>query len=390
MGLMKEKLISQLGERRNLVLSALVFALVLLLGWWGVLTIASSQRMLPAAYRLAGRQMLYLAGAAVVMPAAAAVPFRVYCRYSWQAALLALAALGSLTVFGIRVNGMRGWFDLGWCYLQPSEVLKGVFVLNLSIILCSDARPEKRFPFFLVYLLVWLLAVGAQPDFGTMSVYAGSAMILYCAADGKLRDVAFALGIFAVLGGALANLHPYMASRVYDFFTRDGNYYDTLWHLKQFELAAAGGGWTGTKLGGTMWSSSYLPLAYNDSALATMAETLGFLGVMFYFALFAVLIFLLCKLGESTRSSAAKLFVFGAASMLGWQSFLHIAVNAALVPTTGLTLPFISYGGSSLIGSALLTGMALSAARSGEESAPDAPGKKFRRKEKRPPSPAAT
>ena len=137
--------------------------------------------------------------------------------------------------------------------------------------------------------------------------------------------------------------------------------------MKQFELAAAGGGWTGTKLGGTMWSSSYLPLAYNDSALATLAETLGVLGVTVYFLLLGAVLFLLYRLGTSIRSSAAKLFVFGTAVLLGWQSMLHIAVNAGLIPTTGLTLPFVSYGGSSLVGSALLVGMALSAAQSGVE-----------------------
>ncbi len=343
---------------------AVLVCTALLAGWWGVLTIGASRHMLPGGYTLAGKQQIFIIAGVVVMLAAASVPFKIYCRMVWQLNIAALALLWLLALFGVRINGMQGWFDLGFCYLQPSEIFKCCFLLGITAVAGSEFMMGKRFWVFLLFIMAWALAIIRQPDFGTLSVYIISALLIYFAAQGEWKYLVFSCGAAALLGGAAILRYPYMANRLYGFFHPGEDVLGAAWHLKQFEMAVAEGGIWGTKMSRTMWSSGYLPLAYNDSAFATMAETLGVFGVSVYLLFFLILLLSLYSLGKSTRSSTAKLFIFGTLFMIGAQSLLHMMVNTTLLPTTGLTLPFISYGGSSLIGSFLLLGMAVSAARS--------------------------
>ena len=313
----------------------LVLLMTFLIGGWGLLTIVSSQSHASEPFLLAGKQLMFLILGLAVMWGASKVPFRFYCRNAWLLMLAAFGLLLLLPLFGVRVNGMCGWFRLGGFHFQPTEPAKGIYLLTLVIAFSKLRSDNLRFWGGALLTLVWLLPILLQPDFGTAALFVWR--------------------------------HPYAWRRITGLFNPDLDPLGSGWHIRQFELAIARGGWFGSKLGGAVWSNAYLPLAYNDSAYATMAETLGWCGVLPVWIGFTVLIASLLVLAfRFGLAREARLYLLGAAALVGIQTLVHISVNLCLLPTTGLTLPLISYGGSSLFGCCLLLGIALSAANETE------------------------
>lgn len=345
----------------------LALLMTFLIGGWGLLTIVSSQSHASEPFLLAGKQLMFLILGLAVMWGASKVPFRFYCRNAWILMLAAFGLLLLLPLFGVRVNGMCGWFRLGGFHFQPTEPAKGIYLLTLVIAFSKLRSDNLRFWGGALLTLVWLLPILLQPDFGTAAIYLAVFASLYFLSGGSWRN----LLLLAAGGVGTAALfvwrHPYAWRRITGLFNPDLDPLGSGWHIRQFELAIARGGWFGAKLGGAVWSNAYLPLAYNDSAYATMAETLGWCGVLPVWICFTVLIASLLLLAfRFGLAREARLYLLGAAALVGIQTLVHISVNLCLLPTTGLTLPLISYGGSSLFGCCLLLGIALSAANETE------------------------
>ena len=351
------------GSSGILDAGTVVQILVFLLGLWGVLTIASSQSASPTAL-LIGKQLGALVGGMAVMLAAARIPFDFYRRQIWVLALLFFLPLLILPLAGVRVNGMCGWFRIGSFSLQPTEPAKGIFLLTLVVTMTSLRSENLRFWGALAVAGIWLVPIFLQPDFGTSAIYLAGFAAVYFLAGGRVRN----LLIFCTGAAAAAALfvwsHPYAWRRITGLFQPELDPLGSGWHVRQFGLAIARGQFFGEKLGHAVWSNAYLPLSYNDSAFATMAETLGFFGTLPVYLGFALLIASLVVLANRfDLEFDARLYILSAAALIGIQSLVHISVNLCLLPPTGLTLPLISYGGSSLIGCCLMLGIALSAAR---------------------------
>jgi cell division protein FtsW (lipid II flippase) len=132
----------------------------------------------------------------------------------------------------------------------------------------------------------------------------------------------------------------------------------------QFRYAMAKGGLDGAGLGKAVWSNNYLPLSHTDSIFSSLAETLGFIGVLPIMIGFILLLYLTFSLALRAKDSFILLFSCGLVSLITFQAFLHISVNVGLLPPTGVTLPLLSYGGSSLVSTMLGFGMLISAASS--------------------------
>lgn len=334
-----------------------------LLGVWGVLTIASSQSAAPTAL-LISKQFGALVAGMVVMLAAARIPFEFYRRQVWVLALLFFLPLLILPLAGVRVNGMCGWFRVGAFSLQPTEPAKGIFLLSLVVTMSSLRSESLRFWGALAVASLWLTPIFLQPDFGTSAIYLAGFAAVYFLAGGRIRNLLIFFTGAAAAAALFVWSHPYAWRRITGLFQPELDPLGSGWHIRQFELAIARGRFFGEKLGHAVWSNAYLPLSYNDSAFATMAETLGFFGTLPVFLGFALLIASLAVLANRfDLESDARLYILSAAALIGIQSLVHISVNLCLLPPTGLTLPLISYGGSSLIGCCLMLGIALSAAR---------------------------
>ena len=332
---------------------ALTFLIVL----WGILTISASQSGGAHPLFLAGKQLCFALLGGALMLTAAQIPFEQHCKWRGFYAAAALILLYFLPLAGVRVNGMRGWYSIAGCFIQPSELGKGIWLLMLA---CAGMR-WKSMTF---WSLLWILPILFQPDLGTAAVYAAGLLCLWYSGGGKLKAAAAVLLAGITAAGIFISVNAYAWKRLTAFWNPEADPEGGGWHIRQFQMAIAHGGWTGAKLKQTFWSNEYLPLAYNDSAYAAMAETLGFTGCFAAMLMGAVLYTLLLRRAmKPDLPENARLYLAGTASLLAIQTLLHAGVNVGLLPPTGLTMPLISYGGSSLIGTLLMLGLAMSAAR---------------------------
>ena len=349
-----------LAERCPLRLSrASVFFLCISL--WGCWAIYNGSRTGYAGRHFAARQGLWVGLGTAALLTCASLPARLYRR--WLPALCVVAYLPLLLVLvlGIRINGMCGWFAWHGYFLQPSELAKPVYVLGLAWLLDRPAAQRagwvRGFLPVLLWVALWALPIALQPDFGSLLVYLLAFLLVYWGFGGRLRHL-----LAAALAAVPAVLfvvwrHPYVLRRVVAFLNPEPVAQSAGWHIIQFRRTLASGGLFGRAWEDGLWSNAYLPLSYSDSVFASTAEKVGFLGTLPLLILILALAFYghyhACRATDRFRAAA----IFGITGMLVLQAFVHLSVNLGLMPPTGITLPLISYGGSSLISTMMAFGI---------------------------------
>lgn len=341
--------------------SSPVALMSLLLACWGCLAIFNASFHSESPYWYVGRQLVWLTGAAVVMLVACAVGGNFHRRWCLYSAGAAYALLWLVLAFGVRIHDMRGWFSLRWFLLQPSELAKPFFVLFLAW-LFHRYPPEHRdwrrgtLPGFAA-LLVWCLPLALQPDFGTALVYGATFACIFVVLGGRPVHLAMAGAAAAPLLGLALALNPYLRARFLGFLAPEQYAESWGWHILQFRRSLASGGLLGRSWGEGVWSRNFLPLSSSDSMFATMAEALGFFGVLPVIAVFLLLVVYGYKQLPAARDRFDAAAIAGLACLIAVQGFIHISVNLGLMPVTGLTLPLFSYGGSSLVATLLAVGI---------------------------------
>ncbi|MGD8175501.1 putative lipid II flippase FtsW [Marinimicrobium sp. ARAG 43.8] len=298
--------------------------------------------------------VLGLLGALVV----AAVPIK---RWQQHAGWLMVATLVLMCVvlvpgIGREVNGARRWLNLGVISVQVSEVAKFAAVLFFASFFAR--RHQELYtgwqgfvkPILVLALVCILLLL--QPDFGSAVVLAGVALAMMFIAGVKLWHFGLLLiGALAALA-ALAIFEPYRMQRLVTFLDPWAAQFDSGYQLTQSLIAFGRGEWFGLGLGNSLQKLFYLPEAHTDFIAAIMAEELGLTGLVAILGVFAALIVRVFRIARASLS-ANRLFAafaaYGIAILLTCQVFINVGVASGLLPTKGLTLPFISYGGSSLL-----------------------------------------
>ncbi len=338
-------------NREQHLLSA--FLILILVSLWGCMLIYSCRAMGENPLRFAEKQLLWTVAGCAVFLASALLPFRWWKKASLPLLILIQLCLAAVLVYGQKVNGMTGWFSLrGWMF-QPSEFAKVFLLLYLVSV------EKKTLSRFLIPALICCGLVLLEPDFGTAVLLFAVYLIAAYLSGIRLRLLFGSLLFPAAAGGIFLWLHPYALRRILSYLARSG---DT-WHLQQFRTALARGGIAGSD-SGAVWANGYLPLPHTDSLYAAMVESSGLIGGLIVLILFPAMVYFLGKKAAKMEQSSA-VFLFSAGTLCAVQALLHISVNVLLLPATGITLPFLSYGGSSLISVMLLFGIAVSAVRSG-------------------------
>jgi cell division protein FtsW len=188
-------------------------------------------------------------------------------------------------------------------------------------------------------------------------VYALTFLLVYWGFGGRLRHLLLAAAGALPVAALVCWRHPYVLRRFLAFLDPEAVGQSAGWHIIQFRRTLASGGLFGRAWEEGLWSAAYLPLGYSDSIFASTAEKIGFLGVLPLVVLILALVvyghYHACRTGDRFRAVA----IFGITSMLVGQAFVHLSVNLGLMPPTGITLPLVSYGGSSLISSAIAFGI---------------------------------
>lgn len=345
----------------------LIVGILFMLGLWGCLAIYNATMLSNAPFYFAGRQLLWLFIGMTALIVCAKIPFEFYCRNIKILAVISVILLLAVLPLGVKINGMRGWYSLGYFWLQPSELAKPIFLLTLCLFGQRFKPGWLRLGAMSALAGAWILPVTIQPDFGSVAVYGAGLMIVYWLGGGTMRPLIplAALSVSAFIGVLV--LKPYVLRRLQGFWDPWADPLNNGWHILQFRFAIARGGTTGMSWGKAYWSNCYLPLSHSDSVFAALAESLGAAGALPVILLFGLLVFAFAKLALQTPDATRQVFVLAFGAMVAVQALIHISVNLTILPPTGLTLPILSYGGSSLLATMIGAGMAISAATAQEQ-----------------------
>ena len=320
------------------------------------------------------KQLLQLAVASVAMVAAAVVDYRylrAYVALIYTGGLILLVAV--LTPLGSDQHGIRGgpgtqaWIDLGVFDLQPSELAKVVLVIALAALL-HERREELNAATILA--AVTLFAVPAllilqQPDLGTFLVFPWTAFMLLMIGGVRAR---WLLGL--VLAGGLAVflvfhfdvLDEYQLARITAFLDPGNSALaqTSLYNSQQSMIAIGSGGFAGKGfLQGTQTNLSYVPENHTDFIFTVVGEEFGFLGASIVLGLFGLLLWRGLRIAALAKDTFGTLLAVGAVAIFSIQLFINVGMTIGISPVTGIPLPFISYGGTSLLSAYLLVGLLL-------------------------------
>lgn len=285
-----------------------------------------------------------------------------------------LLVLVLLPFLGTQVNGARRWFRLAGLSIQPGEIAKLAIVLYLASFL---VRKEQDLAFFTRGVLAPMAVVGLfagllllEPDMGTAVVLTLLLFGLLFLGGARLPHLLI-LGLVLLAVAYMLIMHSdYRRRRLLNFLDPWKDSSDTGFQLTQSFVALGNGGWFGVGLGEGRQKLFFLPEAHTDFVLALVGEELGFLGTGLLIALFAILIVKGFKIAGQAPDAFGRHLACGITLLVGIQVLINMSVVSGLLPTKGLTLPFVSYGGSSLIVSLVAMGILLSISRAGPSGRP--------------------
>ena len=303
---------------------------------------------------------------------AAAATYRVKTEF-WQSsgwwwlfAALALLILVLIPGVGREVNGSQRWLPLGPFTLQPSEFAKFAVVVYLAgYMVRREHEVRNKWQGFLkpmTVLFATTLLLMIEPDFGATVIVAATALGMLFLAGVKVGH--FMVVVLGALGAMLVLVisEPYRVKRLTAYTDPWADPYDTGFQLTQSLIAFGRGEWTGVGLGNSVQKLFYLPEAHTDFVFSIWAEETGFVGAVVVMALFAALIGRILWTGlRAIRADNAfgAYICYGVALVFSGQAFVNMGVSSGLLPTKGLTLPFVSYGGTSLIVCCAMLGLVL-------------------------------
>lgn len=257
---------------------------------------------------------------------------------------------------GKTVNGSTRWIPMGILNLQVSELVKLFLLVYVAgyLVRHGDEVRSSVWGFIKPMIMVGLACVLLllEPDFGASVVIMTTALgMMFLGGVRFVQFVSF-LALFGTVAGLLVVTSPYRLQRLTTFVNPWADPFDSGFQLTQSLIAIGSGGLTGTGIGGSVQKLFYLPEAHTDFVFAILAEELGLMGVMVVVGLFAMLLFRsfsLARKAEQHGNQFSAYLAYGIGIWLGLQAFINIGVNMGVLPTKGLTLPLMSYGGSSLI-----------------------------------------
>ena len=312
-------------------------------------------------------QSVYAAAGVGVMLLCAKVPMEVYRRAAPMGMLLSLLSLVLVLIVGVKVNGARRWISLGFITFQPSELVKVAVILYFPVLICRYGDRMRSFrygiaPFAVILALIAVLLV-LEPHFSATIILLALGAVLLFLGGVRLGWYIGGFSLLAIGGTAAYLLVPYVAARIDAFLDPFSDPTGDGWQIVQSLYAIGSGGLTGLGLGQSRQKYLYLPEEHNDFIFSVVCEELGFLGATLILFLFAALIVRGYWLALHAKDRYSFLVGAGISTMLALQTVLNVAVCTNLVPCTGISLPFFSYGGTALLIQMAEIGILLSVSR---------------------------
>jgi len=279
--------------------------------------------------------------------------------------LLLITIVSLVAVFlpgiGIKVLGASRWLNFGFFVVQPAEFAK----LSLIIYLSSwfSNKEKGRFVAFLSLLGLVIGLVMLEPDMGTSVVLGSLSLVLYFLSGAPLIHFILLIPGFVATLFVLIKIAPYRLNRLLTFFDSERDPLGVSYHIRQTLFALGSGGLTGVGLGRSFQKYGYLPETTTDSIFAIIAEEFGFLGAVSIIGMYLFLVMRGFMIAKGAPDNFGKLLAAGLSSFIAIQVIINLSAQVALLPFTGIPLPLISYGGSSLIVTLVSVGILLNISR---------------------------
>jgi cell division protein FtsW len=335
---------------------------------YGASSIVAVERGEPGS-AFALRQLVGVILGGALFLGAARLDYRLWQRFAWlamgvSAALLLLPLLPAARGLAPEINGARRWIHLGQVTLQPSEVAKFAVVAWTAMLAAKKGDLVREFkrgvlPFIVIVAPLSALIL-VEPDFSTAGFVALLAGVVMFTAGARI-------GHFLLLGLAVVPLAwhqvatvQYRLARIVTFLSPGQDSQEASWQITQSVVGVGSGRVLGIGFGQGQQKLGYLPYAYSDFIFSTIGEEWGFIGVSVIATLYAVFIGLGFRIARTAPDRFGMLLATGLTALIGFSAVVHMAVTLALVPTTGLPLPFISYGRSNLLMSLVAAGVLVS------------------------------
>jgi cell division protein FtsW len=351
------------GRPRRFALDPWVLGPVAALLLIGLVMVASasigvSDREMGAPFYYFQRQLMFVGLGLVAATVAMAIPTTVWEKYSMVLLGAGIVLLIVVLIPGIghEVNGSRRWVRLGFMNFQVSElarVLLLTYVASYAVRRADELRSDfKGFMRPVLVLGGAALLLLLEPDFGAATVLLATGIAVLFLAGARITHLLVPIVVGVAWLAALAVTSPYRLRRLVAFRDPWGDPFDSGFQLVQSLIAIGRGEWFGVGLGSSVQKLFYLPEAHTDFVFAVLAEEFGFVGVVVVLSLFALLVGRALTISRNAAHAGLQFQSYVAASIgiwLGLQAFVNIGVNTGLLPTKGLTLPLLSYGGSSML-----------------------------------------
>ncbi len=320
------------------------------------------------------KQLIAIGLGIIVFGVTAVVPLEAWRKFApW---LLVAAVVSSILLmipgaqFNDPVNGATRWLQLGPLSFQPAELIKFTLLINGAILLAKHAEEgilnsyrETIKPFIVTLFVTGVVVVFMQKDMGSMMVIVALMVAMIYVAGLRMKYLS---GIGALLAGASVFaiiFAPHRVARFLTFLHPEADAQGSGYHISQALIAVGSGGIIGQGLGRSVQAFGYLPEAANDSIFAVFAEKFGFIGCVLLLGLFGLLLFRIISLIERTPDLFARLLATGIFAWVAAHVLINVGAMLSLLPLKGITLPFISYGGSSLMFVMAIMGLLLQISR---------------------------
>ncbi len=311
------------------------------------------------------KQIIFALAGIILIFLMSLVDYRLWRDFSyWLYGLVVLLLVGVL-FFGATVSGTTGWFSFLGINFQPVELAKVVLIIFLAwffSIRGLEIRQAKNFLISALATSLLFLLIMFQPDFGSaiILVLLWLAMLFFSKVNKKhLLVTGLGFIVFAIIAWFFI-FQPYQKDRIFSFFNPQADPYNRGYHVRQAMTAVGAGQIFGRGLGfGSQSQLKFIPASETDFIFAVIAEELGFLGVGLILFFWGVIFYRLIRAARSiaAKDDFAAFFILGVSALFFIQIIINIGMNIGIVPVTGISLPFLSYGGSFLVISLILIGM---------------------------------
>jgi cell division protein FtsW len=302
-----------------------------------------------------------------------AIPYELYKRYS-KIGILAIAFVLILTlIFAPNIKGAGRWINLGFISFQPADAAKLILIIHLAVLIEGKNELITSFKEGYLYLFIWTMLVSGlilvQPNISNGMLVLATSLAMLFVGGAKLKHILASFLFCLTSGGIVAMLFSHSRSRILTFVTSLHTGGDINIQVKQAVLGLGSGGLLGVGIGHSRQSNLFLPEAYGDFIFAIFGEEMGFIGSIILLVCFLTLFIAGLLIAKKTTDKYGQLLAFGIIFSIVLYAFINIAVSIGLVPTTGIPLPFISYGGTSLIFLCISIGILINIALSNSKKA---------------------